>query len=428
MFEPITIKLDYSPRDERHSKQVKSVVSRLGKRIGSGLIDRPGIGKNKRRIGSGRVYIPTGGVRGYKKPTGNRRDIDGDGWADEGTTNPVWVGLSSGQDRSRPIIQTQRPRPKINLNNQKIKERKKISQKIKYGESSLDGKLINRKNGPKWLDGLSNEQISNILVPDSYQTYSQILADGFGVDKETVEKYLESRWGVGKPWLEIDYSENSIKELRQALKSALDESPIFSLAVRNYGSPTYTVMTRKSAETYNNRDAVKPLYEALKKMYPDAPGQPQFAASNHLDFEMVTFNPLNVVDKKSWRTNEPISSSFQKSKLPSDSDTVIDRSISGTILHEWAHWYHSEILLANIESSESKKRSPKSLINPQDSDFAEKVRIALEYNSDNGNMNLHSTKKPLEDSPNEPRTITSYGHVSRKEMFAEGMLAYMHPN
>ena len=428
MFEPIIIKLDYSPRDERLSKQVKSVASRLGKRIGSGLIDRPNIGNNRRALGSGRVDIPTGGVRGYKKPTGNRRDIDGDGWSDEGTTNPIWVGLSSGQDRSRPIIQTQRPRPKINLNNQKIKERKKIRQKIKYGESSLDGKLINRKSGPKWLDGLSNEQISNILVPDSYQTYSQMLADGFGVDKQAVEKYLESRWGVGKPWLEIDYSENSIKELRQALKSALDESPIFSWAVRNYGSPTYTVMTRKSAGTYNNRDAVKPLYDALKKMYPDAPMEPQFAASNHLDFEMVTFNPLNVVDKKSWRTNEPISSTFEKSKLPSDSDTVIDRSISGTILHEWAHWYHSEILLANIESSESKKRSPKSLINPQDSDFAEKVRIALEYNSDNGNMNLHSTKKPLEDSPNEPRTITSYGHVSRKEMFAEGMLAYMHPN
>ena len=426
MFEPIIIKLDYSPRDERHSKQIKSVASRLGKRIGRGLASRPNIGKNRRTIGSGRIDIPTGGVRGYKRPTGNRRDIDRDGWADEGTTNPVWVGLSGGRDR--PIIETQRARPKINLNNQKIKERKKIRQKIKYGESSLDGKLISKKNGPKWLDGLSNEQISNILVPDSYQTYSQMLADGFGVDKETIEKYLESRWGVGKPWLEIDYSESSTKQLKQALKTALDESPIFSWAVRNYGSPTYTVMTRKSAETYNNRDAVKPLYDALKKMYPDAPGEPQFAASNHLDFEMVTFNPINVVDKKSWQTNEPISSSFQTSKLPSDSDTVIDRSISGTILHEWAHWYHSEMLLANIESSENKKRSPKSLINPQDSDFTEKIKIALEYNSDNGNMNLHSTKKPLEDSPNEPRTITSYGHVSRKEMFAEGMLAYMHPN
>jgi len=426
MFEPIIIKLDYSPRDERHSKQIKSVASRLGKRIGRGLVGRPNIGRNRRTIGSGRIDIPTGGVRGYKRPTGNRRDIDRDGWADEGTTNPVWVGLSGGRDR--PIIETQRARPKINLNNQKINERKKIRQKIKYGESSLDGKLISKKNGPKWLDGLSNEQISNILVPDSYQTYSQMLADGFGVDKETIEKYLKSRWGVGKPWLEIDYSESSTKQLKQALKTALDESPIFSWAVRNYGSPTYTVMTRKSAETYNNRDAVKPLYDALKKMYPDAPGEPQFAASNHLDFEMVTFNPINVIDKKSWQTNEPISSSFQTSKLPSSSDTVIDRSISGTILHEWAHWYHSEMLLANIESSENKKRSPKSLINPQDSDFTEKIKIALEYNSDNGNMNLHSTKKSLEDSPNEPRTITSYGHVSRKEMFAEGMLAYMHPN
>ena len=79
MFEPIIIKLDYSPRDERLSKQVKSVTSRLGKRIGSGLIDRPNIGNNRRALGSGRVDIPTGGVRGYKKPTGNRRDIDGDG-------------------------------------------------------------------------------------------------------------------------------------------------------------------------------------------------------------------------------------------------------------------------------------------------------------------------------------------------------------
>lgn len=428
MFEPIIIKLDYSPRDERHSNQVKNAVSRLGKRIGSGLIDRPNIGENRRRLGRGRIDIPTGGVRGYKKPTGNRLDFDRDGWADEGTTNPVWVGLSSGQDKPRPTIQTRRVRPKINLNNRKTSERKKIRQKIQYGENLPNGKSISRKNGPKWLDELSNEQISNILVPDSYQTYSQMLADGFGVDKKTIEKYLESRWGVGKPWLEIDYSENSIKELRKALKNTLDESPIFSWAVRNYGSPTYMVLTRKSVQAYNSRDNVKSLYDAFKKMYPDAPGDPHFAASNHLDFEMVTLNPVNIIDKKNWQTNEPVSINFQTSKLPSDSDAVIDRSIPGLILHEWAHWYHSELLLANIESSEKKKRSPKSLLNPEDSDFAEKVKIALEYYSDNGNMNLHSTKKPLEDSPNEPRTITSYGHISKKEMFAEGMLAYMHPN
>lgn len=75
---------------------VKGIGTRIGKRIGSGLIDRPRIGDRRRRLGSGRIDIPTGGMRGTKKPTGNRLDVDGDGWADEGTTNPIWVGLRSG--------------------------------------------------------------------------------------------------------------------------------------------------------------------------------------------------------------------------------------------------------------------------------------------------------------------------------------------
>ena len=75
---------------------VKGIGTRIGKRIGSGLINRPRIGDRKKKLGSGRIDIPTGGMRGTKKPTGNRRDIDGDGWSDEGTTNPVWVGLRSG--------------------------------------------------------------------------------------------------------------------------------------------------------------------------------------------------------------------------------------------------------------------------------------------------------------------------------------------
>jgi len=75
---------------------VKGIGTRIGKRIGSGLINRPRIGDRRRKLGSGRIDIPTGGMRGTKKPKGNRRDVDGDGWADEGTTNPVWVGLRSG--------------------------------------------------------------------------------------------------------------------------------------------------------------------------------------------------------------------------------------------------------------------------------------------------------------------------------------------
>jgi HK97 family phage prohead protease len=78
---------------------VKGIGTRIGKRIGSGLINRPRIGDRRRRLGGGRIDIPTGGMRGTKRPTGNRRDVDADGWADEGTTNPVWVGLPSGADK-----------------------------------------------------------------------------------------------------------------------------------------------------------------------------------------------------------------------------------------------------------------------------------------------------------------------------------------
>jgi DNA polymerase III epsilon subunit-like protein len=44
--------------------------------------------------------VPTGGTPGTRKPTGSRRDVDGDGWADEGTTKPVWVGFGSPEDSS----------------------------------------------------------------------------------------------------------------------------------------------------------------------------------------------------------------------------------------------------------------------------------------------------------------------------------------
>jgi len=95
---------------------VKGIGTRIGKRIGSSLIDRPRIGDRRslgdrrRKLGDGRIDIPTGGMRGTKKPTGNRRDVDGDGWADEGTTNPVWVGLPSGTDKKPTPSGTGKPK------------------------------------------------------------------------------------------------------------------------------------------------------------------------------------------------------------------------------------------------------------------------------------------------------------------------------
>jgi len=94
----------------------------LGRRIASRAIDRPRIGgrrkrgdRNRNTLGSGRVDIPTGGVAGSRKPTGSNLDPDNDGWTDEGTTRPRFIGKKPKKfDKpSRPKPSKDRPaRPK----------------------------------------------------------------------------------------------------------------------------------------------------------------------------------------------------------------------------------------------------------------------------------------------------------------------------
>ena len=119
---------------------VKSIGTRIGKLAGSRLIDRPTIGGKKKRnrdgLSSG-VNVPTGGVRGNKKPTGTRIDVDGDGWTDEGTTSPVWVGLSSGV------------KPKTNdLTQGKKKIVSSSVESVTYDRSSKKLSVVFRSNKP----------------------------------------------------------------------------------------------------------------------------------------------------------------------------------------------------------------------------------------------------------------------------------------
>ena len=87
----------------------KAALGRLGRYLGSRATNRPTIGQRRRGRGGGRgVEIPTGGKPGTRNPTGSRRDVDGDGWADEGTKKPVWVGMGNTEPASKPKPQAQR--------------------------------------------------------------------------------------------------------------------------------------------------------------------------------------------------------------------------------------------------------------------------------------------------------------------------------
>ena len=91
------IPFDESRRGRRETREVKSIGRRaLGRAIGV-----PSIGDGRNRRQGINVDAPTGGKPGNRKPTGTMRDIDKDGWVDEGSTNPRWVGVGNNANTAR---------------------------------------------------------------------------------------------------------------------------------------------------------------------------------------------------------------------------------------------------------------------------------------------------------------------------------------
>lgn len=86
----------------------KALGRRLASYVSGRLVDRPNIGRRTNGRDRRDIDIPTGGKPGKRKPTGSRRDPDNDGWADEGSTNPIWVGVD-GDDQKPRLTSGSRP-------------------------------------------------------------------------------------------------------------------------------------------------------------------------------------------------------------------------------------------------------------------------------------------------------------------------------
>jgi len=110
--EEFEIPFELSRKGRELEQETKAVGRRLASYVGGRLIDRPSIGGGRKRR-RGDIDVPTGGVPGSRKPTGSDFDPDADGWVDEGTTRPRFIGtnnetqtfrqaarLSSGQENT----------------------------------------------------------------------------------------------------------------------------------------------------------------------------------------------------------------------------------------------------------------------------------------------------------------------------------------
>lgn len=95
------IPFEESRRGEDRSPEQKALARRLGAYSLDRIIDRPRIGGGRDRRNRIDIDIPTGGVPGYRDPTGTDKDIDLDGWVDEGTKRPRWIGLPSADEKKK---------------------------------------------------------------------------------------------------------------------------------------------------------------------------------------------------------------------------------------------------------------------------------------------------------------------------------------
>jgi HK97 family phage prohead protease len=128
---------------------VKGIGRRIGKFVGSSMIDRPRIGGGDRDNNRGSrgvdIDIPTGGLRGNKKPTGTNIDVDRDGWVDEGTRNPRWVGIASPEQGD-----SLKKKPKVSLSSGKDEDNVFLSKETiakdvgKFFEGDHNGRKVDR--------------------------------------------------------------------------------------------------------------------------------------------------------------------------------------------------------------------------------------------------------------------------------------------
>jgi DNA polymerase III epsilon subunit-like protein/N-acetylglutamate synthase-like GNAT family acetyltransferase len=344
--------------------------------------------------------------------------------------------LSSGS-KERPIIKinNDKKRPVISFQkNEREMLKKHRSTNYKYGDDSVLGGKINAYKG-NWLKGLSSQQIADLIVPDSQDGHFRMWVDDIAPGAYEVEgpraafkKYYDEMM-ANSPWDEVDYSPDNVQASRDAVKALLDSSPAVKWAFENHGAPSIGVMSAKGIETYEAIPSVSQKLTALQNERFLAK-KPFVRARLSPGTNLLIFNKRALIDREGSIPGEETPLLWSDAHMPLITDAHIDKSITGTIVHEWGHW----LVFRAVKDTEQGKKNRTNFFgsgNLNDDNYLNALLLSEYYSKtqrDNGLMDLWDKKVPIEDSKEVPRVLTSYGHVNPAETFAEGVVAYFHPN
>lgn len=345
--------------------------------------------------------------------------------------------LSSG--RQRPLI------PMRSASERKPTEPGKRGVKG-YGQADASGKEV-RRSSTKWLAGMTSEEMSLALVPSSKEEHFEMWADdlaGTGWNKDRkYRKYLKQYYDQldgHENALRIDYSPEGLEASRELVRSMLDSSPQMKWMFENFGAPLIGVFTRDAMNEYEGRPDVKERMELLRQQR-GMEKTPFVSGLASREFGFVGLTPRALIDRESYdNVGAKYPLELDPNRKPGLREAHIDRSLHGTLIHEYGHWLHYRAIRDLETNSSGGSKTYYGSGKLDDPMYRAALDVAEEYanpDTDNEAIEIYSqfidltgrdAGEMFKAHPDKALLATSYGNVNKREAIAEAFVAIMHPN
>lgn len=315
-----------------------------------------------------------------------------------------------------------------------------------YGQADASGKEV-RRSSTKWLAGMTSEEMSLALVPSSKEEHFEMWADdlaGTGWNKDRkYRKYLKQYYDQldgHENALRIDYSPEGLEASRELVRSMLDSSPQMKWMFENFGAPLIGVFTRDAMNEYEGRPDVKERMELLRQQR-GMEKTPFVSGLASREFGFVGLTPRALIDRESYdNVGAKYPLELDPNRKPGLREAHIDRSLHGTLIHEYGHWLHYRAIRDLETNSSGGSKTYYGSGKLDDPMYRAALDVAEEYanpDTDNEAIEIYSqfidltgrdAGEMFKAHPDKALLATSYGNVNKREAIAEAFVAIMHPN
>jgi len=317
-----------------------------------------------------------------------------------------------------------------------------------YGQPDASGKEV-RKNSSTWLSGMTPDEISRVVVPTTPEQHFEMWADDIAGDnwrtnrkwRKFLKKYYDEL-SKDKNNLAPDYSPEAVKATQDLVRGMLESSPQMLWMFQNFGSPMIVAFTREAIDGYENSPDVKERMELLRKQR-GVDKTPFVSGLASREFGLVGLTPRALIDRESLTSDEkgvyPLE--LTPNRVPEPRDAHIDRSLYGTVIHEYGHWLHYRAIWdTETNGKNGKARSYYGSGKMDDPRYLAALDVAEEYanpETDEEAIGIYTefvdltgrdATEMFSAHPDKALTATSYGNVNKREAIAEAFVAIMHPN